>query len=108
MKPGPRPKTNAPKSIHIHFTDEERSTLTAMGTGDVKAKIHALIQLEINRQHPRTKSEALAKWILMRKETLEKAKITAQARIYVIEMGYTEAEVRQFEFAEDEQDEKEI
>ena len=96
-KPGPRHKSKAPKGIHIEFTEEERSVLTAMGTGEVKAKIRALIQLESDRQHPRTKTEARAKWALMRKEALEKVKIAAHGRAMMIEMGYTEEEVRQFE-----------
>ena len=100
-KPGPRPKTKAPTGTRIDFTEEERSALTAMGTGSVKAKISALIQMEINRQHPRTKSEAVAKWTIMRKEAQEKVKIAAQARALAIEMGCTEAEARAIEDEED-------
>jgi hypothetical protein len=104
-KPGPRPKTKAPTGTRIDFTEEERSVLTAMGTGSVKAKIHALIQMEIDRQHPRTKSEAMSKYLLMRKKTLGEVAIMNKARGFTIEMGYTDDEVRK---CEDEQDEEKI
>ena len=93
-KPGPRPRATAPKSTHIAFTDKERATLNKMGSGDVKSKIRALILLEAERQKPKSKEEAMDRYLGKRKNALRLNREVFGEETQLKEMGWTEEEIQ--------------
>jgi hypothetical protein len=97
MAPGPRPNSKCPKDIHYIPKPEHRHILDLMGSGGASAKIHALVEREGRRQLPREKRLLKAKWILLRHEAQEAVRISQAARSLMIEIGFTEEEVRRFE-----------
>jgi len=89
-------KLKTPTWIHISLTAEEKLILTAMGTGNVTAKVQALIQKEGERQ------KAMKKYLLLKKECHESVRILAHTRAKMkIEDGFTEEELKDIEDAQD-------
>ena len=93
-KPGPRPRATAPKSTHIAFTDKERAILDKMGSGDVKSKIRTLILLEAERQKPKSKEEAMDRYLGKRKNALRLNREVFGEETQLKEMGWTEEEIQ--------------
>jgi hypothetical protein len=100
-KPGPRPRSTAPKSIHIAFTDEERRILNYMGSGDVKSKIRTLIFIEAERQKPSSKPELKARWLLAKAEAKQKVSACNVLKEMMKELGITDEEIEQLEEGEE-------
>lgn len=93
-RPGPHPKATAPKSIHIAFTEKERVILNKMGSGDVKSKIRTLILLEAERQKPKSKEEAMERYLGKRENALRLNREVFGEEAQLKEMGWTDEEIQ--------------
>jgi len=72
-----------------------------MGSGGASAKIKALIEREGERQIPSEKHLLKARYVLIRAEVMEKAKLAHIIKTKMIEVGVTEQEIRDIEDDED-------
>lgn len=102
MTQGPRGSSICAKEYHLRLTEEQRRIIDDMGNGKPLDKFFYLIKKEGENTFPRDKILLKRKWLILREDAKEAVKKSQYARSLMIEIGFTEEEVRGFENEMDE------